>query len=167
MNSDLTSTSAPQENAWEEIFADLPDLNDFDEYKKIEIAADMAALLVHSGHTRAEVARLLGWTRSRVTNVLSGDANPTLKTVFEFSRALGYDFDLTYRKSNVAPPHQPWVSNSKFDNISLVLQSAHEVRSDFDKGLQRDVYFSIGPLTSSGGVRIWAMLKKLKTSTSN
>jgi DNA-binding phage protein len=73
-----------------------------------DVAADLALLLHHSGKSRAELARLLGWTRARVTQVLAPDGNLTIQTVAAVAKALGFTFDLVFRKASTSAPAQPW-----------------------------------------------------------
>lgn len=150
MSNNLLQQSKPEgESAWDAVFSDLPDLNEFEEFKKLEIAADLSALMVHAGVTRSQLARLLGWTRSRVTKVLSGDTNPTLKTVYEFSRALGYDVNLTYRRPVDDPVPQPWMVELHAEKLVGTLQTSTEVRADFASGLNYDLYIRLGEPTQT------------------
>lgn len=147
----IAHTEEKAENPWDEVFSDLPGLNEFDEFKRIEIASDLSALLVHSGYSRADIARSLNWTRSRITNVLSGDANPTVKTIYEFSRALGYDFDLTFRKPSDMPPPQPWQIEAHGGPVVVNVQTANEVFEDIQSGLKHTMYISFGQPNSFSG----------------
>jgi transcriptional regulator with XRE-family HTH domain len=78
--------------------------------KAVDVAADLTLLLAHSGKTRAELARALKCSRARVTQVLSGQENLTVQTVAMYASAMGYTFDVTFRKAG-SPAHvQPWQS---------------------------------------------------------
>ena len=79
-----------------------------EEMKAVDMAADLALLLHHAGKSRADLARALGWSRGRVTQVLSGHENLTVQTIATVTRALGYTFDTVFRKSAESSPAQPW-----------------------------------------------------------
>ncbi len=79
-----------------------------DELKAVDVAADLSLLLHHTGKTRAELARALGWSRARVTQVLSGHENLTVQTIAAVTKALGYTFDAVFRKAGAAAAAQPW-----------------------------------------------------------
>lgn len=85
-----------------------------EELKAAGIAADMSLLLHHAGLTRADLARALGWTRARVTQVLSGKENLTTQTIAVIAKALGYTFDVTYRKAQAHAAPQPWHRQASF-----------------------------------------------------
>ena len=79
-----------------------------DELKAVDVAADLTLLLHHAGQSRAELARALGWSRARVTQVLSGRENLTVQTIVSVTKALGYTFDAVFRKAGAAATAQPW-----------------------------------------------------------
>lgn len=138
-----------------DMFADLPAQDPYD-IKKDHIAAELTALMVHSKKTRSEMATGLGWPRSRVTSVLSGKANLTVKTVYEFCSMLGYDVDLIYRRHNLMPSLQPWQSEVEISSfksvknalpISVRIQTAQEVARDISRGASQTFYLSLGQAT--------------------
>lgn len=92
------------------LFGDLIAAHDglAEELKSVEVAADLALLLHHAGKTRADLARALGWSRARVTQVLSGDGNLTVQTVAAVTKALGFTFDVAFRKVGERVAAQPW-----------------------------------------------------------
>ena len=79
-----------------------------EELKAVDVAADLTLLLHHAGKTRAELARALGWSRGRVTQVLSGHENLTVQTIAAVTKALGYTFDTVFRKAGAPAAAQPW-----------------------------------------------------------
>jgi transcriptional regulator with XRE-family HTH domain len=79
-----------------------------EEIKAVDVAADLALLLHHAGKSRADLARALGWSRGRVTQVLSGHENLTVQTIATVTQALGYTFDTVFRKVGAAGATQPW-----------------------------------------------------------
>lgn len=92
------------------LFGDLIAAHDglAEELKSVGVAADLALLLHHAGQTRADLARALGWSRARVTQVLSGDGNLTIQTVAAVTKALGFTFDVVFRKAGEFAATQPW-----------------------------------------------------------
>ena len=60
-----------------------------EELKAVDGAADLTLLLHHAGKTCADLARALGWSRSRVTQVLSGQENLTVQTIAADSKSFG------------------------------------------------------------------------------
>lgn len=79
-----------------------------EELKTVDVAADLTLLLHHAGKTRADLARALGWSRARVTQVLSGHENLTVQTIAAVTKALGYTFDAVFRKAGAPAAAQPW-----------------------------------------------------------
>jgi transcriptional regulator with XRE-family HTH domain len=75
---------------------------------KVAVAADLSVLLAHAHCSRAELANRLGWSRARVTQVLSGDGNLTIETVHAVARALGQTFDVVFRKPDERRQPQAW-----------------------------------------------------------
>lgn len=79
-----------------------------EELKAVDVAADLTLLLHHAGKSRADLARALGWSRARVTQVLSGNENLTVQTIAAVTKALGYTFDAVFRKTGTPAATQPW-----------------------------------------------------------
>lgn len=74
------------------------------ELKAQEVAVELAAAVAEAGITQAELAQRLGWKPARVSKVLHGATNLTLKTLFELSEALGLEFALTLTAKQQAEP---------------------------------------------------------------
>ncbi len=89
-----------------DLLADTPDLAA--EVAKVAVAADLTVLLTQAGLSRAELAKRLGWSRPRVTQVLSGEGNLTIETVFAVAQALGHTFDVVFRKQDERRVPQAW-----------------------------------------------------------
>lgn len=83
-----------------------------DELKAVDVAADLTLLLNHAGVSRADLARKLGWSRARVSQVLSGQENITVQTIATVAGALGYTFDTVFRKAGVSAASQPWTQRT-------------------------------------------------------
>lgn len=78
------------------------------EFKKQEIAVHLINLIHHKDISRAGLARLLGWTPSRITKILSGSENMTVETLSRIHQALDVDFDLVSRPTGKARARQMW-----------------------------------------------------------
>lgn len=89
-----------------DLLADTPDLAA--DVAKVAVAADLTVLLAQAGLSRAELAKRLGWSRARVTQVLSGEGNLTIETVFAVAQALGHTFDVVFRKQDERRMPQAW-----------------------------------------------------------
>lgn len=135
----------------DDMFADLPPLDPF-EIKKEEVAALLAALMIHSGANRATLVERLDWEKSRLSHVLSGKANPTIKTIYEFARSLGFDFDLVFRCDDGHRPPQPWEAGSATyftattpilsPVIGFVVQTPEQIAEDVTNGKAKRFYIS-------------------------
>lgn len=141
----------------EDMFSDLEPLSAF-EIKKDSVATQLAALMVHCGKNRSEMAEELGWKKSRVTRILSGHGNLTIKTVCEFSTHLGYDFDVVFHGYDERRPRQPWQiqrtettnlprESLRVLNLPIETQSAQEVFVDLLAGKGRENYLSFNTRT--------------------
>src|SRR5699024_12194056 len=82
----------------------LKDQNVRFELEAQKVAVELAAAVADAGITQAELAQRLGWKPARVSKVLHGATNLTLKTLFELSEALGLDFALTLTAKQQAEP---------------------------------------------------------------
>ena len=68
------------------------------EAKAQDVAIELASAVERAGLSRSELAKQLDWKPSRVTKVLTGNANLTLKTIFQVCQAIGLEFDVVLRK---------------------------------------------------------------------
>lgn len=78
------------------------------ELAKVAVAADLAIQVAESGISRSDLAKKLGWTRARVSQVLSGQGNLTIETMHSVAKAVGLSFDVVFRKPAAARALQPW-----------------------------------------------------------
>lgn len=78
------------------------------ELAKVSVAADLAILVAQSGISRSELAKKLGWSRARVSQVLSGQGNLTIETIHAVAQAAGFAFDVVFRKPGAVRARQPW-----------------------------------------------------------
>lgn len=111
------------------VFGNLRPVDLF-EVKKSEIASNLAALVVHAGITRAELAQRLGWSKGRLSRALSGNENATLKTLYAIVDALGYDFDMTFRSAEAVGPKQPW--DEAFPNEEIRMFGENRINEIFN-----------------------------------
>lgn len=140
-----------------DMFADLPPLDPLD-LKKDEIAANFAALMSFVGITRTQLADKLNCKKSRITQVLSGRANPTLSTLWELSSCLGYDFDIVFRSFEEKRYFQPWqnaaakptpiplaVHPHQTTTTELVFEitTAPDIARDLAAGTHKPLYISL------------------------
>jgi len=60
-----------------------------------------------AGLNRAQLAQKLGWKPSRVSKILTGSSNLTLKTIFQICQAIDLEFDVVLRKAAPAVKPEP------------------------------------------------------------
>jgi transcriptional regulator with XRE-family HTH domain len=70
------------------------------EAKAQDVAIALASAVERAGLSRAQLAKKLDWKPSRVTKVLTGSSNLTLKTIFEVCHAVGLEFDVVLREAS-------------------------------------------------------------------
>lgn len=126
---------------------------DLSEIQMELVAADLAILLKHSGFSRADIARKLGWKKSRITRMLSGDSNLTIRTIHQFADALGYSFDVVFHNQESPKPKQPWQIRKEIKQIPLPkytmqLQDGDEVFDDLIAGKDAAGYIRIDHLNN-------------------
>lgn len=143
-------------------FDDIGDFDFFDfsdvdpvEVKKGAIANDLCALIAHEHLSRAKLARKLKWKPSRLTKVLSGEQNLTVKTITDIAVALEYDFRICFHKIHETIDVQPWekklraipkvVEQKKSSNNFLIwqVQTCDEVKEDIRADRAKDLYISV------------------------
>ena len=102
------------------LLAEAAQSEDFDfELKAQEVAVNLSSLMLHAGWTRADLARSLNWKPARVSKVLGGEENLTLRTLYAVYKAFGYTFDVVPRTESERVPMQPWQRFS-FDTAHVV-----------------------------------------------
>lgn len=82
------------------------------ELAKVSVAADLTILVAKSGISRSDLAKKLGWSRARVSQVLSGESNLTIETIYAVTKAAGAAFDVVFRKPASARAPQIWERDS-------------------------------------------------------
>ena len=71
-----------------------------EELKAVDVAADLTLLLHDSGISRKDLARRLGWSDDVLSQFLSGENSMSIQAIARVARALGYTFDLVFRKTD-------------------------------------------------------------------
>lgn len=66
------------------------------ELKAQQVAVDLAEVFARTNLTQQELADRLGWKKSRVSKVLHGATNLTLRTLFQMSEAMDSDFQVVF-----------------------------------------------------------------------
>ncbi|EPD35124.1 hypothetical protein HMPREF9701_05503 [Delftia acidovorans CCUG 274B] len=123
-----------------EILASDFDDDELFDIKKDQIATDLICLMAQAGLNRSELSSSLGLPKSRVTKLLSGKENLTIKTIFLFSRKLGFDFDVIFRHSSEQRTLQPWAAGEvssatrHFIKSRFDCQTANQVLGDLRNG---------------------------------
>lgn len=123
-----------------EILASDFDDDELFDIKKDQIATDLICLMAQAGLNRSELSGSLGLPKSRITKLLSGKENLTIKTIFLFSRKLGFDFDVIFRHSSEQRTPQPWAvgevshATRNFIKSRFECQTANQVLGDLRSG---------------------------------
>lgn len=99
---------------WDSLNSLLTD-EDREEMQIERVSIHMAALMSLSGKNRNQMAEMLGVNRSRISAILNGTKNLQVKSIYRFANALGYSFDIVFRRETDPTPAQPWnkVVNTK------------------------------------------------------
>ena len=96
------------------------------ELKAQEVAVSLASAVVDSGITQKALADKLGWKTSRVSKVLHGGSNLTLKTLFDVCEALNIEFDISFDRVGTQQKEVA-VTKLKYLEIEAMLQTAQEL----------------------------------------
>lgn len=119
-------------------FGGLPALQPFD-LKKEELAAQLSAMLSFSGLTRSEVADRLDCKKSRMTSILSGKNNPTMKTIWQVAQVAGFDFDVVFRPTGQKRALQPWqTARNAISNVPLTSRGTIYIELTVSRNLGAD-----------------------------
>ncbi len=96
------------------------------ELKAQEIAVGLASAVAASGMTQKALADQLGWRTSRVSKVLHGASNLTLKTLFDVCEALNIELDISFDRVGTQQKEVA-VTKLKHLEIEAMLQTAQEL----------------------------------------
>ncbi|MFF4222295.1 helix-turn-helix domain-containing protein [Streptomyces sp. L500] len=72
-----------------------------------QTTASLAGLLAERDMTRKELAEQLGVSPGRVSQILSGDENLTLRSLAAVAESLDATVEITFRDASGAPTHHP------------------------------------------------------------
>ena len=84
--------------------------------KAQDTAVTLARAVAESGLSQADLAKALDWKPSRVSRVLHGDSNLTLRTIMEVAEACDLDFDVILRRPGEPRAAQPWEQGGIWKN---------------------------------------------------
>lgn len=98
------------------------------ELKAQDVAVNLANAVAQSGMTQKELADKLGWKTSRMSKVLHGASNLTLKTMFQVCEALGIDFDVHFGGKHHLN-EQVEVINAKYHEVESMLKTAKQINA--------------------------------------
>ena len=85
------------------------------ELAKTAVAADLAVLAARAVVSRTELAKRLGWSKARVSQVLGGNGNLTVETIHAVTRALGHRFDVVFRAAHEVRAPQVWERSERLE----------------------------------------------------
>ena len=88
----------PQNPLFADLIAAHPGLAE--ELKAVDVAADLTLLLHDSGISREDLAHILGWSDDVLSQFLSGEDSMSIQFIARVARAMGYTFDLVFRKTD-------------------------------------------------------------------
>ena len=71
-----------------------------EELKTVDVAADLTLLLHECRMSREDLASKLGWSSDCLSQVLSGHESITVQTIAFVAGAMGYTFDVVFRKTD-------------------------------------------------------------------
>jgi transcriptional regulator with XRE-family HTH domain len=130
------------------------------EIKAQSVAVDLARATAELGFTQAQLAERLNWSPSRVSRILHGATNITLRTLHELASALDLDFDIIYRKTNCARFPQPWETKVILDNAAAVFERVEKLHDHAQENLTRSQ--AILDTASALNRRSWHLVKSTK-----
>ncbi|HUW45447.1 MAG TPA: helix-turn-helix transcriptional regulator [Dehalococcoidia bacterium] len=154
----VTTNLNEEKDDYIDAFSDIDQADPF-ELKKDYVATQLAALMSFCKKSRSDVAKDLGWKKSRVTRVLSGRENLTIKSIWEFTAYLGFEFDVAFRRPDELRAKQPWqtarevsvpipavnwqIQTSNLSReVTMEIQTAKDVVNDLIHGEVKDYYVS-------------------------
>lgn len=100
------------------------------ELKAQEVAVGLASAFAQSGMTQKALADQLGWKTSRVSKVLHGASNLTLKTLFEVCEVLNIEFDIEFDRVGVRQKDVA-VAQLKHREIEAMLKTASDLNRTY------------------------------------
>ena len=100
--------------------------------KAQDVAIKLASVVNHSGFNQAQLAEKLGWKASRMSRILTGNTNLTIKTIYQICHAIDLDFDVVLRRLNektlvVDKDYQHAEASSNLVKSKVLLDTATEL----------------------------------------
>ncbi len=147
----ITKLAGGPKAAFADIWGAVSEFDSGLDSAKIDVAVVLCSLLKAAGITRTELSERLNWKPSRVTRVLSGDENLTIKTVYEICHTVGFTFDMVVRRAGERQAVQPWQKaaiamdivqvrktlNSRLTEAEAILATAKSIsRRQFSKAAE-------------------------------
>lgn len=119
------------------------------EIKKDEIATDLICLMNQARLKRSQLSEHLNMPKSRITKILSGRENLTVKTIFLYARRLGFDFDVIFRHHTSPRTLQPWQpteihhQTKSFLAQNFTTKTQFQVAEDISNGTGSSLYLCL------------------------
>ncbi|GAB3445395.1 helix-turn-helix transcriptional regulator [Massilia solisilvae] len=118
------------------LWADSMQDEDFQfDLKAQSVAIDLAQAAAEMGISQKELAERMKWSTARVSKVLHGSTNLTLRTLVQLAAALNLDFDIIYRNQKDCRAPQPWETKHMLDRAVVVCKKVDELRRDAERNL--------------------------------
>lgn len=106
--------------------------------RKAAVAANLAVVVAQGDKTRTVIAQAAEMKLAQLSRQLSGQVNLTLDTVGRICDAVGWDFDVVFRKAEQAEALQPWqqpvINRATVLQLVRAQQGHGEAAGDADKG---------------------------------
>lgn len=127
MKHDRANTETPVDVSalWTEATSDDDFLFDV---RTDRLCVDLIRAMHHQDMTQSDLATILQWSKSRVSNVLHGRTNLTLKTLHALAGAMNLDFDVVFRSKEECAFRQPW-HERKADTYETLVAEVHALES--------------------------------------
>lgn len=133
-NPSTTQAKVSMAALWKESMAD----EDFRfDIQAQSVAVDLVRAISKFGLTQSQIAERLGWKPSRVSRVLHGSSNVTLRTLHDFAIALGLEFDVIYRHAGQRRAPQPWETQAMLDDALSVCRQIDTLHDNAQANLNR------------------------------
>lgn len=117
---------------WEESMQD----DDFQfEIKAQSLSVDLIQAVAEKGISQKQLAEKLGWSASRVSRVLHGGSNVTIRTLCEIASALGVEFDVIFRDKEMPKAPHFWQVRLMLGNAMEVCKKIEEMQKNVEKNL--------------------------------
>ena len=134
MKTTAASSSVDMASIWAESMSD----DDFSfDIKAQSVSIDLVRAISELGFSQADIANKLGWSPSRVSRVLHGSSNLTLRTLHDFASALDLEFDVIFRKIGENRAPQPWDSVVMLESAAVVCKQIEDLHKTVKDNLSK------------------------------